>query len=206
MLSTKDLEIRGAGSVFGYSQSGGSQVGFEYYNKLLQRAISGGDSGFYFDKISVTSSNDQGNIPHSYIEDDAVRLSIYRKLSSINSARRLRAFENEIYDRFGLAPQGFSSILAIQEIKILCHEVFVLSVACDHKKTSIVFLPSPLLSNIGLFLGFVETFFKKEHLKYEFKKLANEKLLLSFGWENKNKDILVFIKDFLNKFRNDFKN
>ena len=74
------------------------------------------------------------------------------------------------------------------------------------KKTSIVFLPSPLLSNIGLFLGFVETFFKKEHLKYEFKKLANEKLLLSFGWENKNKDILVFIKDFLNKFRNDFKN
>jgi len=206
LLSTKDLEIRGAGSVFGYSQSGGSQVGFEYYNKLLQRTVSGGDSGFYFDKISVTFSGDRASIPHSYIEDDAVRLSVYRKLSSINSAQRLRSFENEIYDRFGLAPQGFSFILTIQEIKILCHEVFVLSVASDYKKTSIVFLPSQLLSNIGLFLGFVEAFFKKEHLKYEFKKLANEKLLLSFGWENKNKDILVFIKDFLNKFRNDFKN
>ena len=97
-------------------------------------------------------------------------------------------------------------MLTVQEIKILCYEVFIISIMCDYKKTSIVFLPSPLLSNIGLFLGFVETFFKKEHLKYEFKKLANEKLLLSFGWENKNKDILVFIKDFLNKFRNDFKN
>jgi len=206
LLSTKDLEIRGAGSVFGYSQSGGSQVGFEYYNKLLQRAVSGGDSGFYFDKISVTFSGNQASIPHSYIEDDGVRLSVYRKLSSINSTERLKSFEREIYDRFGFAPKGFSSIIAIQEIKILCYEVFIISVVCDYKKNSIVFLPSQLLSNIGLFLGFVETFFKKEHVNYEFKKIANERLLLSFGWENKNKDILVFIKDFLNKFRNDFKN
>ena len=206
LLSTKDLEIRGAGSVFGYSQSGGSQVGFEYYNKLLQRAISGSKSRFYFDMVSVTVAGNQASIPHSYIEDASVRLSVYRKLSSINSAQRLRSFENEIYDRFGLAPLRFSSMLTVQEIKILCYEVFIISIMCDYKKTSIIFLPSPLLSNIGLFLGFVETFFKKEHLKYEFKKLANEKLLLSFSWESKNKDILVFIKDFLNKFRNDFKN
>ena len=206
LLSTKDLEIRGAGSVFGYSQSGGSQVGFEYYNKLLQRAISGADANFYFDKVSVSFSGEEASIPSSYIEDATVRLSVYRRLSLINSVKQLRSFESEIYDRFGLAPLEFSSMLAVQEIKILCYDVFVLSILCGYKKTSIVFLPSQLLSNSVLFISFVDSFFKSRGIIYEFKKLPNERLMLSFGWENKNKDILVFIKDFLNKFRNDFKN
>ena len=206
LLSTKDLEIRGAGSVFGYSQSGGSQVGFEYYNKLLQRAISGADANFYFDKVSVSFSGEEASIPSSYIEDATVRLSVYRRLSLINSVKQLRSFESEIYDRFGLAPLEFSSMLAIQEIKILCYDVFVLSILCGYKKTSIVFLPSQLLSNSVLFISFVDSFFKSRGVIYEFKKLPNERLMLSFGWESKNKDILVFIKDFLNKFRNDFKN
>ena len=40
-MATKDLEIRGAGNVFGYEQSGQMlQVGFELYNKILSEAIS----------------------------------------------------------------------------------------------------------------------------------------------------------------------
>ena len=32
-VALSDLEIRGAGSLFGYNQSGGGSVGFEYYSK-----------------------------------------------------------------------------------------------------------------------------------------------------------------------------
>ena len=40
-VAIKDLEIRGAGNVFGYEQSGQMlQVGLELYNKILSEAIS----------------------------------------------------------------------------------------------------------------------------------------------------------------------
>ena len=39
-IAMKDLEIRGAGNLFGYEQSGQiSNVGFELYNKILNRAV-----------------------------------------------------------------------------------------------------------------------------------------------------------------------
>ena len=42
-VSLKDLEIRGAGSLFGYKQSGHiSSVGFEMYCNLLKEEISKG--------------------------------------------------------------------------------------------------------------------------------------------------------------------
>ena len=93
VLSTKDLEIRGAGSVFGYSQSGGAQVGFDYYNKLLQRAVSSNDLGLCFDQISIDLFGEEAVVPSSYIEDVGVRISIYRKLLSIDSFSSLKSFE-----------------------------------------------------------------------------------------------------------------
>ena len=39
-IASQDLDIRGAGAVFGYKQSGQiSRVGLEYYNKLLKESV-----------------------------------------------------------------------------------------------------------------------------------------------------------------------
>ena len=84
-MSTKDLEIRGAGSVFGYSQSGGAQVGFDYYNKLLQRSVASNDLGLSFDSVVVDLFGEGAVIPSSFIEDVGVRLSVYKNLLSVGN-------------------------------------------------------------------------------------------------------------------------
>ena len=71
---------------------------------------------------------------------------------------------------------------------------------------SLVFLPSKRLENLPVFLSGVDVFFSRRRVSYKFKKHSGERLLLSFVWDNKNKDILVFISDFLNKFKNGFVN
>ena len=206
VLSTKDLEIRGAGSVFGYSQSGGAQVGFDYYNKLLQRAVSSNDLGLCFDQVSVDLFGDAAAVPASYVEDVGVRISIYRKLLSVDNSAALGSFREVLSNRFGVIPRPLFLLLECQEIKILCYSVFVLSVSFSSGVCSVVFLPSRLLENISLFFNCVSSFFNTKNVSYRFQKLANDRLLLSFDWKDKNKDILVFIRDFLNKFKDEFLN
>ena len=38
-IALSDLDIRGPGALFGYSQSGSSLVGFDLYTKLLNQAV-----------------------------------------------------------------------------------------------------------------------------------------------------------------------
>ena len=206
VLSTKDLEIRGAGSVFGYSQSGGAQVGFDYYNKLLQRAISSNDLDLCFDQVSVDLFGDSVAVPSSYVEDVGLRVSIYRKLLSIDNSADLKSFEGVLSNRFGVIPEPLSLLINSQEIRILCYSVFVLSASFSRGVCSVVFLPSRLLENVSLFFEEVSSFFNNKNVNYRFQKLPNDRLLLSFDWKDKNKDILVFIRDFLNKFRDEFLN
>jgi len=62
------------------------------------------------------------------------------------------------------------------------------------------------LDNISSFFVGVSSFFDQRSVKYKFQKLANDRLLLSFDWCDKNKDILVFLRNFLNKFKSGFIN
>ena len=64
-LSSKDLEIRGGGTMFGYAQSGGSDLGFELYNKLVRQSLSGG-AVFQFDSIFVDVCGGRSFIPSFY--------------------------------------------------------------------------------------------------------------------------------------------
>ena len=54
------------------------------------------------------------------------------------------------------------------------------------------------------FLVWVDSFFKAMGVDFNFKESAGKKLSVSFFIDSKNKDILVFIKNFLNKFEYEF--
>ena len=69
-----------------------------------------------------------------------------------------------------------------------------------------VFILSKRLEALASFFSGVDGFFSSRGLQYSFKKTSGERLLLSFDWKDENKDILVFISDFLNKFKNGFVN
>jgi transcription-repair coupling factor (superfamily II helicase) len=206
VLSSKDLEIRGAGSVFGYAQSGGGLVGFDFYNKLVQRAVSCGDAGFCLDQISVNIYGDRAAIPVNYIKDPSLRLSLYRRLFLIDSLGGLASFSSELKNRFGLFPLGVLFLIRSQGVRLRCFDLSVLSIGFVSGVCSFVLIPSKKLGVLSDFLMGVEKFFSSKGVEYSFKKAGGGRLVLRFEWEDQNKDILVFINDFLNKFKNGFVN
>ena len=81
-ISNMDLEIRGAGAVFGYKQSGQvSKVGVEYYNTLLKEAVNKKlDRPTTREGLGVLFYG-KSLIPRHYISNDTVRLSFYTKIN-----------------------------------------------------------------------------------------------------------------------------
>ena len=103
-IAMKDLEIRGAGNLFGYEQSGQiSNVGFELYNKILNRAVlekRGEGTPVKKEKLSVLYSG-CAQIDKEYMPLVQDRLYFYQKISAATTVSEVSAVQNEIIDRFG---------------------------------------------------------------------------------------------------------
>ena len=87
VISQKDLEIRGAGSLFGYKQSGHiSSVGFEMYCDLLKEEVKIKKGG-KINRQPVIVVNSKAEIPTTYIKKKALGWIItikYQKLEIKN--------------------------------------------------------------------------------------------------------------------------
>ncbi|MBW6457649.1 MAG: DEAD/DEAH box helicase, partial [FCB group bacterium] len=117
-IAMRDLEIRGAGDLFGVEQSGHiNRVGYAYFNRLFSEEV----TALKEDRDSYPLRPDVPDIrlehaaylPDNYIDNKDIRISFYRSLSDILSeANEPRAAFNAIKrlgracrDRFGHLPQ-----------------------------------------------------------------------------------------------------
>ena len=115
-IAMKDLEIRGAGNLFGYEQSGQiSNVGFELYNKILGQAVlekRGEGSPEKREKISVIYSG-SAQINKEYMPLVQDRLYFYQKISVATTVGAIGAVKNEIIDRFGPLREETKNLFSI---------------------------------------------------------------------------------------------
>ena len=144
-LALRDLEIRGAGNVLGHAQSGHiAAVGFDLYCQLLDRTIArlkgqapppvvDVQTRFEFLDLSPDPADaaTSAAIPRDYIEDENLRIGIYRKLASIATEPAAAALADEIRDRFGPLPAPVRRLLAIARIRVLAAALGVRTVATD---------------------------------------------------------------------------
>jgi transcription-repair coupling factor (superfamily II helicase) len=126
-LALKDLEIRGAGNLLGSEQSGHIyRVGFDMYMEMLEKAVAGlkgEEIREEFDPhIRIRLS---AIIPEEYIPDIALRLSLYRRISSVKSMQELSELKDEIADRFGSMPDEIKNLLNIVQVKILARQLYI---------------------------------------------------------------------------------
>jgi len=91
-VAMSDLEIRGAGNLFGTEQSGNiADVGLEMYMEMLDNAIKQLNSDYTKDDFECEiKSQIPAYISDKYIEDSSQRLLIYKRLSSISSFKDLQ--------------------------------------------------------------------------------------------------------------------
>ncbi|MGQ0793067.1 MAG: transcription-repair coupling factor [Deltaproteobacteria bacterium] len=143
-LALSDLEIRGAGNLFGEAQSGHiKEVGLEMYLDMLDAAVrelKREDEG----SAAVFEPEIKTHLPaflsDDYISDERARLVYYKKISSLKAAAGARELELELGDRFGALPGAAENLLRIAEMKIEMERLFIRKIEITDEEAVIMFV------------------------------------------------------------------
>ncbi len=129
-LAMRDLEIRGAGNMLGGEQSGFiTEMGFEMYTKILEEAVSELKeqefSTLFAAKTSATKlpetlieADVDAYLPEFYIESDAERLDIYRRLYKATTEKEIQELRLELQDRFGALLEEAENVFALASLRL----------------------------------------------------------------------------------------
>ena len=124
-LASHDLDMRGGGNLLGDQQSGHiREVGVELYQQMLEDAVAALQAGGEDEVVDEWSPQINLGvavlIPETYVEDLTVRLSLYRRLSDIDTETERETFAAELIDRFGPLPEETAQLMDITAIKTMC--------------------------------------------------------------------------------------
>lgn len=155
-LASHDLDIRGAGNLLGDEQSGHiKEVGIELYQQMLEEAVADAKGGIGDDGKEPEWSPQIGIglpvlIPEDYVKDLSVRMSLYRRVSTLKSSEELDSFAAELVDRFGHLPSEVENLLDTVMLKRLCRECGVEKVDAGPKGAVIRFRNNEFANPDGL--------------------------------------------------------
>jgi transcription-repair coupling factor (superfamily II helicase) len=119
-LAMKDMEIRGAGNLLGAEQSGQIEtVGIDLYMDMLKNAVSELKGQEVMEEIEITIDlKVNAQLPETYIDDPAIRLSLYRKIATASEEDEIQDIFDELKDRFSQPPREAVNLLTIMKLKI----------------------------------------------------------------------------------------
>tara|TARA_B100001142_G_scaffold326808_1_gene383035 strand:+ start:5 stop:1522 length:1518 start_codon:yes stop_codon:yes gene_type:complete len=155
-LASHDLDIRGAGNLLGAEQSGHiREVGIELYQKMLEEAVA---DIRQIDKETISeekwspviSIGIPVLIPDTYIDDLSVRMSLYRRLASIDNTAEIEAFAAELIDRFGPLPNEVENLLQSVSLKKICRDAGIEKVEAGLKGAVLSFHNNDFSNPAGL--------------------------------------------------------
>ncbi|MBI3274418.1 MAG: DEAD/DEAH box helicase, partial [Methylocystis sp.] len=154
-LASHDLDIRGAGNLLGEEQSGHiREVGYELYQQMLGEAIALLKAGVEEPQEEAWSPTiaigAPVTIPEDYVSDLALRLQLYRRLSTLEADSDIEAFAAELIDRFGPIPPQVEQLLKIVAIKALCRRAHVEKVEAGPKGVIVSFRDGNFADPAGL--------------------------------------------------------
>jgi transcription-repair coupling factor (superfamily II helicase) len=124
-IAMKDLEIRGAGSVLGQSQSGHlASVGYDMYIKLLNEAIleQQGKAPEITPECLIDIRID-AFIPEKYISNQAQRVDCYRKIAMIENDEDAYDVTDELIDRYGDVPRAVEGLIEVAKLRRIAQKM-----------------------------------------------------------------------------------
>jgi transcription-repair coupling factor (superfamily II helicase) len=154
-LASHDLDIRGAGNLLGDEQSGHiKEVGYELYQQMLEDAVTALKAGIEEPAEETWSPSitigTPVTIPESYVPDLQLRLTLYKRLSTLESEAEIQAIGAEMIDRFGPMPLEVEQLLKLMSIKALCLRAHVDRVDAGPKGVIIGFRDNLFANPAGL--------------------------------------------------------
>ena len=192
-LALEDLQIRGAGSLFGYAQSGEAVVGFDYYSKILSKTMRFGS--FSINRPDPVVDFDSAYIPSSLIEDEAQRIFYYKKISDCLNEQALADFFNETTSLFGPLPKEMSLLFDSKKLSFLAEQTPIVG----FKKTREVFVITASsfgLKSIPSFLNNVSLYFNSKNIPYV---VSSNSSFLKIKFSYVKEDSYILLENFLKK-------
>jgi transcription-repair coupling factor (superfamily II helicase) len=179
-IAIKDLEIRGAGNVFGYEQSGHiSNIGYSLYCKMFNEELNklrGNAAGFRVPKIQYSGD---ASLKDAYIPLSQDRLFYYQRLSTAKDRQGLDAIQKEIKDRFGKPGTSATNLYKITEIRIAYTDTLVKNVFIEKDRAILSLIEDVSKKPSELPIDKLMNALEGAGLKYAFKQENKD----SFGLE-----------------------
>ena len=159
LISSHDMEIRGAGELLGDEQSGEiHEIGFSLYSELLERAVKALKSG---KQPELDAPMDRGPeidlqcsalIPDDYLFDVHSRLVLYKRIANAKDEEDIRALQVEMIDRFGLLPPPTKTLFAITSLKLLAEPMGIRKIEVGANGGRLLFKPNPDIDPVKIIL------------------------------------------------------
>jgi len=157
LISSHDLEIRGAGELLGDEQSGQIQeIGFNLYSEMLERAVKALKEG---KELSLEETGDDtievdlklpALIPDDYLPDVHTRLVLYKRIANAENVEALEELQVEMIDRFGLLPEATKNLFALAEMKLKAESLGIERIDAGPAGGRIQFKPQPAIDVTAL--------------------------------------------------------
>ncbi|MGB2078327.1 MAG: transcription-repair coupling factor, partial [Vibrio sp.] len=151
-LATHDLEIRGAGELLGDDQSGQIQsVGFHLYMEMLEQAVENLKQGREVTLDDMLKEQTEVELrvpallPDDYIPDVNTRLSLYKRIASVEDEQELAELKVELIDRFGTLPDATKNLLEVTALKRQAMQYQVKKIEAHDQGGFIEFYPNAKL-------------------------------------------------------------
>ncbi|MFH1530074.1 MAG: transcription-repair coupling factor [Pseudomonadota bacterium] len=155
-VATMDLEIRGAGDLFGASQSGHmAAVGYDLFTSMLEEAVRelrGDEEAAEVDpEIRVPIP---AHIPDDYLPDPHGRLILYRRIAGCRSVEELAALAAETEARYGPPPPAVDTLFGLVRLKVRCRRagIALLEVASTKVRLDLSQAPGALQDRVLMLL------------------------------------------------------
>ena len=132
-IAALDLELRGAGNLLGREQHGHIEaVGFDMYCQMMERAVrERKGEAVASDRRATLNLGQDLRIPPEYIENENLRLRIYKRIASVTSEDQAVEVRRELEDRFGPLPPA---VLHLLDYAVLKAEAERLAVATADRR------------------------------------------------------------------------
>ncbi|MWN89831.1 transcription-repair coupling factor [Gilliamella sp. Pra-s65] len=199
-LATHDLEIRGAGELLGSDQSGQIEtIGFNLYIELLDDAVKSLKEGKEPTLESLLNSQHTEVelrlptlIPDDFIPDVNTRLSLYKRIASVDNLDELTDIQVEMRDRFGQLPDAVLFLLEMTKIRYHACQLGITKIEFGEKGGYIEFG-----SNNKVSVDYLIEIIQKEPKNY---RLENSNRLKLQKSELQRNERIEYIKNLLSNF------
>ncbi len=139
-IAMRDLQIRGAGSILGKTQSGFMMsIGYDLYIKLLNQAIAieKGEKIKTEKSDCVIDISVDAFIPDSFISSTANRIEAYKRIASLESEDDVSDLIDELVDRYGDVPDSVMGLVDISLLRVLAASLGITEIV--QRKDNIIF-------------------------------------------------------------------